>query len=228
MTAAKVHVTKLAAAERQLRSAIRLYFAGEDELAVHTVASAAYRLLADLKSERGRDEATDVYQTMVFYAARSYRRGNLPNATVSERAFIEWARTIAEQLTEITTDSKIEDFSVTIPRKVAIDFWRQRSKIANFLKHADRDSGASISLDQVDNLMLLMQTYSAYTDITRDQLGNEGLVFQLFLEASQSRPLGISVKRDELVQRLAEAEETERLHVCSLFIAELARIDAEG
>ena len=53
---AEIHVTKLAAAKRQLCVAVRIYFAGEDELAVHTVASAAYRLISDLKSQRGRGE----------------------------------------------------------------------------------------------------------------------------------------------------------------------------
>ena len=47
---AEVHVTKLAEAKRQLRSAIRMFFAGKDELAVHTVASAA--LSADYGSGR--------------------------------------------------------------------------------------------------------------------------------------------------------------------------------
>lgn len=59
MPAAKLHITKLAAAERQLRAAIRMYFSGEDDLAIHTVASATYRLLADLKAERGLEEAAD-------------------------------------------------------------------------------------------------------------------------------------------------------------------------
>lgn len=63
---ATVHVTKLAAAQRQLRAAVRMFFAGEDELAIHTVASAAYRL-SDLKADRGRDEVGDYYLTAIFY-----------------------------------------------------------------------------------------------------------------------------------------------------------------
>ena len=59
-------MTKLAAAQRQLCAAIRMFFDGEDELAVHTVASAAYGILRDLKAERGRDEAADNYLNAVF------------------------------------------------------------------------------------------------------------------------------------------------------------------
>ena len=36
-TPASLHITKLAAAERQLKAAIRMFFAREDSLAVHTV-----------------------------------------------------------------------------------------------------------------------------------------------------------------------------------------------
>ena len=43
-----LYVTKLAAARRQLLEAIRMFFAEQDELAIHTVAAAAHRIIADL------------------------------------------------------------------------------------------------------------------------------------------------------------------------------------
>jgi hypothetical protein len=61
MTHASLHITKLAAAKRQLQAAIRMYFMPEDELAVHTVAAAVYGLLKDIKRERGMNEAADAY-----------------------------------------------------------------------------------------------------------------------------------------------------------------------
>src|SRR5438445_6373637 len=105
---ARLHVTKMGAAERQLRAAIRMFFAGEDELAVHTLASAAYRLLADLKAERGIDEVGDVYQTAIFYLVRDFHRGTLPEEFTSASERIEWIRGMAEQL-PIRADSRIED-----------------------------------------------------------------------------------------------------------------------
>lgn len=220
MPTAKLHLTKLAAAERQLRAAIRLYFAGEDELAIHTIASAAYRLLADLKTERGMDEAANAYLTSIFYVVRDYRRGTLPNEMTSDPEFMEWVRGIADQL-PIDGDSKVGDVSVTIPQKAAGEFWNRRNKVANFLKHADRDSSVSISLDEVDNLLLLMQCYSAYMDITRNELGNEGFVFQLFLGANRKDQSATPSHGDELVQKLAEVKEADRLHFCSILISQL-------
>lgn len=220
MLTAKLHVTKLAAAERQLRAAIRMYFAGEDDLAIHTVASAAYRLLADLKTERGLEEAADVYLASIFYAVRDYRRGTLPDVMKSDPELMVWVRDLAEQL-PIEKDSKIEDVSITLPRKAVGDFWSRRNKVSNFLKHADKDPRSSIALDEVDNLLLLMQCYSAYRDITRDDLGNEGLVFQLFLGANRKGQTSVAPQRDELIEKLANVPEADRLQLCSAFIAEL-------
>lgn len=220
MSTAKIHVTKLAAAERQLRAAIRFYFAGEDELAVHTVAAAAYHLLVDLKAERGMDEAEDMYLTSIFYVVRDYRRGTLPNQLIANPEFMDWIRGIADLL-PIKSDTKIEGISVTLPRELVGEFWNQRNKVANFLKHADRDSKASISLDEVDNLMLLAQGYSAYRDITRDDLGNEGFVFRMFLGMNPMTQSAASYLPDGFVQKLAEIDEAARLRFCSLCISEL-------
>ena len=51
---ATIFINKLEAARRQLDAAIRMTFANEDELAIHTVAAAAYRLVRDLLNRRGR------------------------------------------------------------------------------------------------------------------------------------------------------------------------------
>src|SRR5258706_6022470 len=140
MAGAKVHVTKLAAAGRQLQAAIRMYFAEEDELAIHTVTAASYRLLTDLKAERGMDEAANVYLTSIFYVVRDYRRGSLPEHLASDAEFMAWVKDLAEQL-PIHAESKLEDVSVTVSPEAARHFWKDRNKIANFLKHADRDAG---------------------------------------------------------------------------------------
>ena len=52
--AAKIRVNKSEAARRQVDAGIRIHFAGEDPVAVHTVASAAWRILRDLSRRSGR------------------------------------------------------------------------------------------------------------------------------------------------------------------------------
>jgi hypothetical protein len=51
---AEVHITKSAAAQRQLDAAIRILFSGEDELAVHTLAFAAHTIVCDLDKKNGK------------------------------------------------------------------------------------------------------------------------------------------------------------------------------
>jgi hypothetical protein len=48
----KMKVTKVEAARRQLDAAIRMLFANEDPLAIHTLCMAAFRILRDLAAKR--------------------------------------------------------------------------------------------------------------------------------------------------------------------------------
>ena len=54
-------IAKLEAAGRQLDSAIRMFFANEDILAVHTVARAAFRILYDITKEGEAKVALDAH-----------------------------------------------------------------------------------------------------------------------------------------------------------------------
>jgi hypothetical protein len=224
MSPARVHINKYAAAERQLKAAIRLYFADEDELAVHTVAAATYQLLADLLKDRGFDVAADHYLTSFFYAVRDYHRGTLPDALKTNPQFNAWVADIAEQL-PIGPDTAAEDVKVELSEKVKLDFWKHRHATANFLKHADRDSGGHLALDEVDNLLLLMQCYGAHFELSKAGLGNEGLAFGLFIDA-MNPPTSTSSDRDRILQNLSTASDSTRRRFCSAMIRDLNAIDA--
>lgn len=176
---ASVHITKFAAAERQLRAAIRMFFVEEDELAIHTIASAVYRLLSDLKSDRGMDEAADAHLTSIFYAVRSYKRGNLPSHMANNPELMAQIAEMAAIL-PIEAESSARDVKLSIDAESARRYWRNRNKAANFLKHADKDPSESLDASDIDNAILLMQCLGAYTDLLKDQLAPEGLVFWLY------------------------------------------------
>ena len=219
-TTAKVHITKLAAAQRQLRAAVRIFFSGEDELAVHTVASAAYRLLQDLKAYRGRDEVGDYYLTKIFYCVREYLRGKLPSYLANDPETMNWIRKLADEI-PIDSDSKFTDFSASVSPSMAKEFWQKRNVVSNFLKHADHDPTAAISLDQIDNLQLLMQTYSAYVDLVHDELEAEGFVLWLYYNVASGVIEGLPSQYKDTAEKLALLKSAERLRFCSLLIREL-------
>ena len=52
-----MELTRLEAAERQLRQAIRLFFGGGDEVSVHTLTGAACRVLRDLAKDAEKPAA---------------------------------------------------------------------------------------------------------------------------------------------------------------------------
>lgn len=216
----KVHVTKLGAAQRQLRAAIRMFFATEDELAVHTVASAAYALLKDLKAKRGRDEAADYYLTAIFYAVRSYRRGALPAYLADDPDAMQWIKDMAAHL-PIEASSKFEDVRASISPETAGAFWRKRNRVSNFLKHADRDAKTNIALEEVDNPHLLMQVLSSYIDLVSGDLGAEGMVLWLYFCVTFGTKEELPEKLQRAAAKLEALNESERLGFCSSLIGEL-------
>jgi hypothetical protein len=221
MSIASLHVTKMAAAKRQLRAAIRLFFLEEDDLAIHTVASASYGLLKDLKRDRGMSEAANAYLTTFFYLVRDFRRGTLPEHMTSDPARLAEIQRIADELSPITADSKISDVKVTISPDLEKRYWNETNRAANFLKHADRDSDRSLSLDAVDNRLLLMKCCSAYREIAPDDLGNEGLVFEAFIVASDSAHQPRDSSFDSLVATMRSVPSERRLGLCYRVIIDM-------
>ena len=220
-TPASLHITKLAAAERQVKAAIRMFFAREDSLAVHTVAAAGYQLLADLKAKRGMNEAADVHLTSIFYAVRSFRRGTLPkNMTENPAVMAEIAR-LAELL-PIGPDSRIEDVTASVGIDGEKKYWKARHKTANFLKHADKDSDALLAEQDVDNANLLMQAIGAYLDLLHRQLLPEGLVLWLFVCARDDDGSAVPERFQPTFVLLSKLGPEERHEFCSAMIKKLS------
>ena len=217
---AEIYLTKLLVVRRQLCAAIRMFFADEDELAIHTVASAAYRIICDLKSQRGRDEVGDYYLTSVFYVVQEYHRGTLPSTFADNPETMKWIREKAEQL-PITASSRFEDIKASVSPDVAKDYWVKRNKVSNFLKHADRDASAYISTDQVDNLFLLMQALASYLDLASDDIGPEGFVLMIYNDVDSGMIEGLPMEYQKIVTSLKHLKRNERLEFCSEFLNKL-------
>lgn len=215
------HVNKLAAAKRQLQASIRLFFMGEDRLAIHTVASAAYGLLKDLKRTFGQNEAADYYLTTIFYLVRDFRRGTLPTYLMSDAAMIAGIKHIADQLSPINKDSKLSDVKISIPDTLERQYWTENNQAANFLKHADRDSDGEFSLESINNYLLLLKCYSAYCDIGPDDLGNEGVVFKAFTLLSNSAYQTTNTVFGSLLESLKSVPDNKRLEYCYKLIVEM-------
>ncbi|RCW77701.1 hypothetical protein [Phyllobacterium bourgognense] len=216
----KLYVTKLAAAKRQLCAAIRMFFDGEDELAVHTVAHAAYKLLSNIKTTRGRDEAADDYLNMVFYHVQEYRRGTLPSFIANDPEMMQFIRDIADRL-PINASSRFTEVTASVTKNVAKDFWDKRSKVANFLKHADRDPKAYLDSDEVDNLTLLTRAHGAYVDLTHTHIDPEGIVLWVYSCVTTGMAELLPSEFKDKIAALHKRNTDEKLRFCSRWLHEL-------
>lgn len=218
-TEAVVYVTKLAAARRQLSAAIKMFFSCEDALAVHTVAHAAYRVLSDLKGQRGRDEASDAYLRAIFYVVRDYRRGTLPKPLLDDPSALLWIEGMAREL-PITSSSTIDEIELRLPPGLVREYWARRNAISNFLKHADKDSDKHLHLDSVDNHHLVLSALAAYLDVARE-LPPEGMVFWVYSCVQAKNKSPISPPLALAAEALEKLEASEQMAFCSEWIRRL-------
>lgn len=218
---AEIYVTKLGAARRQLATAIRMFLKREDELAIHTVGSAAYGLIKDLKAHRGRDEAADFYLTSVFYVVRDHLRGTLPRRFADDPEAMQWIQEMADQL-PITATSEFTDIVARISPAEARKHWNKQNRVANFLKHADTDSGSHVSLGEVDNLRLLMMSLGSYVDLTRDLIWPEGYFLLAFSTATDDTCDDTPEIIRDLVGGLKKLDSDERCNFLASMLDEIA------
>lgn len=211
-------ISKLTAAQKQLRAAIRMFFAKEDDLALHTVASAAYGILSNLKTSTGQDEVADYYLTAIFYIARDYRFGTLPRYFTEDAEAMNAIREISEQL-PIDDSTSIQEVALSVSPDAAREFWNRRNRVANFLKHANRDANSEILLGELDNFHLLMQAASAYVDLGNiDDLGAEGLILIIYAHVTSGDTEGLHPRLQDMAAKLEPLAISERLGFCSAAI----------
>jgi len=130
------HINKAAAAQRQLDAAIRMLFLEEDILAIHTVAAAARRIVADLINRRGLSIADEMYSRAVRTTIQELS-GKTPSDEEIVRQLPKWKRFIEEH----------------------------RNKSANFLKHADRDHKALLNESDLETDDLLLEACHLYSEL---------------------------------------------------------------
>ena len=216
----KGSVNKLFAAQRQLREAIWMFFAQRDELAIHTVTSAAYRILNDLKEKRGRNEAADAQFTGIFYIVRDYRRGTLPVEIQDDPEIMKYIKESADQLPLITATTEFDDLQIAMNQDASAQYWSEHNEAANFLKHADRDSENLLNLDKVKNLDLLLQAGRAYIDVT-GRAFVEYEILMIYTAVKNQMIYNLQEGHRKTAKLLNTMSPEEQLKACRSFIDEL-------
>jgi len=216
-----VHINKIAAASRQLDAAIRMFFTKEDDLAVHTVASAAFRILRDLLDKRDNNLTSEVLQHGIYELAQQYTEGRLPKHTLKLIQNTPLLRAIEEIAGQ---GEKFNVSSIRIPmnRKQEQRAWP--SKAAAFLKHADRDCEDHLSADEIKNEHVLIGACIAYLKIMKIPTP-EIVAFVAFWAAKNGADVADDAQK--LLLKLKSAQECDRYQLCAKFIRD-AKYDRQN
>ena len=228
-----VYINKLEAARRQICAAVHMFFDGEDELAVHTVASAARSIVGNLRQQRGDDEVGYQYLVMVYRMMVEYRRNALPGFLMEDPKIVESIRRTVEELPVVTASTTWEEFkgmvvSVEIPPRKIREYWEDRTRIANFLKHADRDPHGLLALGEVDNQQLLINTIDSYQELVPGSLLSETFALLLFSGSWALDDPRLNSRELDLVAEARQCTESERLTYCAQLLSFLKEVHGES
>jgi hypothetical protein len=114
------------------------------------------------------------------------------------------------------------DTKVTIPANIAKQYWDERNRIANFLKHADRDRLTHVTFGEADNRLLIMQGISAYQDLTGEFLP-EGKVFWTYCCVGTGDKESLTGRYKEIGFELEKLTSRKRLELCAQWLRKLRR-----
>ena len=228
-----VHITKLEAARRQLCAAVRFLIHGEDELAVHTVTAAAAGIISDLRGQRGHDEAGEATLGVLYGLIGMYRSGDIPKSIAEDPKSMAYIRELLDLFPTITADSTWHDFralvgEVSMPPESVSVYWKDRSRIANFLKHADRDSGAHINECEIDNLHFLMNTVVSYQELMPIGLMAETYVLMIYAALADGNRVGLSGDDHKLLETAEQLSNDELVEFFDLLLATMKEHHGEA
>src|ERR1700727_600867 len=99
-----IQISKIATAQRQLDAAIRMFFKREDELAIHTVAAAAFQILRDVTRGPGGHFTGEVFRSGILSIAQQYVQGTLPP---NKKGMIEGSSLMAT-IAELAEDIRVQ------------------------------------------------------------------------------------------------------------------------
>jgi hypothetical protein len=215
----------MAAAQRQLDAAIRMVFYNEDDVAIYTVAAAAHRVLRDIMGKRGRSAGAETIKDSIRGMANALVQGTLPNhdrELFEREEFWPAVLALAEQIRCGGGDMLLTGGHPSLDKT----FWNWQNEVANFLKHADRDSNHTISERKINLNHVLLSACMTYGQLM-GKLTIEMQVYGAFASLENDHgpklPEQIRAMRIGLL-RFAPAR---RQKACLQLISELKRVERQ-
>jgi hypothetical protein len=214
---ATIYFTKIAAAKRQLDTAIRMYFVHEDKLSIHTLVAAAFRVLRDLIKKRGANYAEELLRAGYYEIAKKYGAGPLSgdvSKALKEIGLLQLVETIA-------ADDEFEPSRIRIIDLKEAEKRAWSSDPANFLKHADHDPDALLAASEVDNEMFLIHACTAYLELIPTSSPEIMAFIALWAVEHEDAAPDVHEPARKLADRLASLKKDERFHACAEWVRQM-------
>jgi hypothetical protein len=217
-----LQISKIAAAQRQMDAAIRMFFQREDELAIHTIAAAAFQILRDLLAERRGSRFTEeVLRSGILGIAQQYADGTL---SPDKKAMIEGSSlmpTVAKLIEQVRVENDEVDkqcIHVNISKRREHELWLSETTV--FLKHADRDPNGFLSAEGLDNEKMLIATCAAYVELMK-QHTPETVAYFAFWSVKEDQVDDLAAEARLFARQLQATDEEQRYSKCSEFIRDI-------
>ena len=215
-------INKLEAARRQIDAAIRMTFDNEDELAIHTVAAAGYRILREILAKRGRHDLEELLRIGVYSWSESLAHGKLSDNELKYLKSLEppWVFDLVSNVADAIrlNGEKItpDDVPAFLGQEGKIQHYRSMSQTADFLKHADRDPKATLSLKDVNNSELILHASVAYY-LVAHSVTPEMVFFNIY-SCTPDRRANLATDQREIAEHLDGLSPAKRRAACAKFI----------
>jgi hypothetical protein len=224
-----IYVTKVEAARRQINAAIRMSLLNQDDLAIHTVAAAAYRIVRDLLKKRGIDDFEQTVKSGLFSLAKAMTENSLSDKDSKmldgDKKLHAIVSAIADRIKNSNTGFGLDEINLSDPSGLRRHQWEAYSKPTNFLKHADRDHQSAIAIDEIDNISLILRSCSAYATLAHD-ITPEMAIFCAW--ASLSGRIGVEDVLAQIAEKLKPLSPSQRRRASLKFIRGWERTFAKG
>lgn len=160
---AQLHITKLNAARRQIDSAIRLFFLGEDIIVPYVLAANAQNICSDILKRRGKSHPSLFVVWGAFYVIRDGLDGSLPDNLLTTYDFFN--KKLPHIIELVRSGCTVGEFENSVRVEVPRSFIGQERKVVNYLKHADRDHKTMLPEKKVDVFNCIEKAATLYTHI---------------------------------------------------------------
>ncbi|HRO24670.1 MAG TPA: hypothetical protein PLR07_10300 [Promineifilum sp.] len=137
----------------------------EDPLVVHAAAGNARALIRDIFKNRGRNLLDTINDAGMFSIVRDGLDGVLPDELMPYFTALCEANTSLVEYFRSNPNLSVHEVHLRTDNRYRAEHIRVSNRVINLLKHAERDEGALIEENRIDNHSLILECIAGYVTL---------------------------------------------------------------